>query len=840
MSSAHKTAGPEGRERRPRPLLRFAGRWIRRYFFAVGLAVHVVALGAVVYTIRQYQVTLPQLIVKAIDRYDIRAPLLVRLLSPSPAFPDYVTDGRVRPTHPRIVAIDSERLGGRPLLDHYREAGLQAPKPPCGTRDYLLAAICWTVTADNGQAVQAIASLRNISIFDAADVHEGSSADSYSNAWRVALAYDLLFNHPSFGASAKGFVEHELEKALRRQLLALDGDYLSLWHSRSTTAHIAFLTAIVLSQNSPERADLFRRAQAHFIESMKALALTEGWPEGYNYWINSRGFLAALAANAYALGLDDARNEALVKKALSRAAYWTIYETRPDNRIEGLGDEGPRVDLKDETRRVVDLIARLTRDPVLSAYSRYLATLNRESYYRGHAWSFFIANDPTVRPVAEPDKKSLRFLDGILPTADIFGPGALDRVLLRSGWGPNDTFISFRAGRTFTHHGHYDAGHFSLFKGGPLAINSSVYGGNVFAPNRLNYSIRTVAKNSLLILRPGEEVRPNRFFDRNVAAGGQRITMPTGSAIVSLADWYERLSKGRTAAGGRITSFVNLPPLFAYAGSDLTDAYNTPAVDAGGSGGKVRRVNRKLLYLYGQDLLIVSDSIDAVEAGYTKKWLLHTTDRPELDNVRILKGGTSSGIMTSRSDHVVVRSRGSSLLVTRLLPKDAAIRLVGGPDYQYYVETDGDDSDLDGTNFVAGATNRRWFDVGRWRIEVQPGAARKHDRFLMVLAPSVGPVRRGEARLLSVSDDGVDGLTTDRLSVLFVDRPTSKRFTFRSIARQSGIVVAGLARGQRVRVETSSSRTAETTAANEVALLDVALSPGDEVSVSIENGRPAD
>ena len=70
----------------------------------------------------------------------------------------------------------------------------------------------------------------------------------------------------------------------------------------------------------------------------------------------------------------------------------------------------------------------------------------------------------------------LQALDGVLPRAALFGPNALNQVYIRSDWGPDATYVTFRAGDTFAHHGHYDAGHFTLFKGAPLAINSGTYG----------------------------------------------------------------------------------------------------------------------------------------------------------------------------------------------------------------------------------------------------------------------------------------------------------------------------------------------------------------------------
>jgi hypothetical protein len=190
------------------------------------------------------------------------------------------------------------------------------------------------------------------------------------------------------------------------------------------------------------------------------------------------------------------------------------------------------------------VVAQLSGDGVLSAYSRYLERLHgKESYYRRYRWSFALFNDPTVAPARPIDTASLAPLGRVLPRATVFGEAAFNQVYIRSGWGPEATFVSFRAGASFRHHGHYDAGHFTVFKGAPLAINSSLYGG-MFAENRINYAMRTVAKNTLLILRPGETQRPNRKIPESFAAGGQRLTLPTGSALTSVADWRDNREAG--------------------------------------------------------------------------------------------------------------------------------------------------------------------------------------------------------------------------------------------------------------------------------------------------------
>ncbi|MCB1778220.1 MAG: hypothetical protein KDI50_12370, partial [Candidatus Competibacteraceae bacterium] len=542
----------------------------------------------------------------------------------------------------------------------------------------------------------------------------------------------------------------------------------SLWHGRSSLAAIAWLCAVVLDpSDSVERQQLIARAQGHFLETVKALTLTEGWPEGYNYWINNRAFLIALAGSAYLNGLEDSRYADQVRKALRRVGYWTIYATRPDQRIEGLGDEGPRVDLNNETRRVIDLIAQATRDPVLAGYSLYLERLHgRESYFRDYRWGFNLFNDPMITPVGGG---TLAGFNGLLPTAELFGADSFNLAYIHSDWSPNATFISFRAGDTFTHHGHYDAGHFSLFKGAPLAINSSSYG-TFFGRNRLNYAIRGVAKNTLLILRPGEKVRPNRFFDDNVADGGPRVVIPTGSVIDSLQDWLGSRSKGLHLEGGRLERFEHQEGEYTYLAADLTAAYNNPEHDEGGWGGKVEQVRRQLLYLQDEDRLLIRDRVRTVQPDFVKKWLLHTVERPEIAKLRILKGHRDNGILESGSDVAQVQNGRGWLTVQRILPEDAVIRLVGGRDYQYYVEADGDETELDGVNFVEGASSKPWFDIGLWRMEIQPGGLRQDDTFLVVLTPALGEPRLARAARVALDQVG-SGVVTDASATVFVDTP---------------------------------------------------------------------
>lgn len=759
-------------------------RFLTGYLIVIGVLAHIAVIAVAVAALKVFQLTPHQLVVKAIEKSPVDAPWLVDAVAPKARFADHILDGRIRAQHPRILLPELVGWTGQGPPDLltkrialFQQHGIIDFDPCVPTQHVLTRAACWVSSGDPQEAAQLTALLKTF------ELQTPNANGAYGNGWELALAYDLAVGSSGMRAADRAVIETKIEQALQDYLRLLDDPSPSLWHGRASLAAMAWITAVTLNPDNGNQhvQNLVARAQGHFLDLIRALEITEAWPEGYNYWIQNRALFVSLAASAYINGLTKARHQERILTLLRRIGLWHIYATRPDNRIENLGDEGSRVDLKDETRRVIDLIAQTTREPVFSDYSRYLQQLHgRESYYMGYRWGIRLFNDPTlINPAfslpkeTEKGNASLAFLDTQLPRADLFGRGGMNQAYIRSDWSPAATFISFRAGHTFTHHGHYDAGHFTVFKGAPLAVNSSVYG-DYTGPNRLNYSIRTVAKNSLLVLRPDEKVQPNRFFKNNVADGGQRIILPTGSAVQNVGDWVKNLDNGNYYSGGKINQFNTVEGEYTYIASDLTHAYNTPAHDQGGRGGKVRKVERDLLYLAHEDRLVIYDRIESTQPEYTKKWLLHTINRPLVNQARVLKGQSANGIAETTDTLVVVRNDPGFLRIDRIYPADAKIRLIGGPDYQYYVESDGDDGILDGENFSAGASSQPWFDNAMWRIEIQSGAPRLIDEFLVTLSPSLNVPRRDAPRPVTIEANNAKGLATDQSVIVFAQNVSNR------------------------------------------------------------------
>ncbi len=139
-------------------------------------------------------------------------------------------------------------------------------------------------------------------------------------------------------------------------------------------------------------------------------------------------------------------------------------------------------------------------------------------------------------------------------------------------------------------------------------------------------------------------------------------------------------------------------------------------------------------------------------------------------NLLAVKGSMENGILESSETVALVANRRGRMRLDSLLPPDARMRLVGGPDYRFYVDIDGDDKTFDGKNMSVGAKLKSWYDAGMWRIEIYPAAERRRNRFLTVLSPSLDEFRPEPVRRLVVNGDGVAAAASPESVVLFFER----------------------------------------------------------------------
>ncbi len=697
-------------------------------------------------------------------------------------------DGQGDWTFARLKKLYKTDSRMRELMDRWLSRPLEKDRSPAAS------AIRYRLTGDEAAAERAIEQLQNRPM-------EEISFEYYSDGWEFALAYDWLYDHPSITRQRRAKIEGYLVANARRALELLQDESWdlcpSLWHGRTKIANLAMVVALSL-ETAPQADELRQAIVPFFADGCRALRISEGWPEGYAYWLGNRSFPFALAVDCWrtATGRTEIAGIDLIEM-IRRTDLWHVYGLRPDDRLLLYGDVFHGVQLDYGLRaQTMDYYARITRDPRLQAYALY-AHEKLDDPYSWNNWTQVLAFDPTLpttvspstqpaaasadtkpkvaasRPARAPDAESAnnRLAAGLegLPLSDLFGAGAYNLAIFRTGWRPDSTVVSFRAGGAQVHHQHYNAGAFTIFKEAPLAILSGTYAG-FGSEHRQMYYIRSVAANCPLVLMPGEQIETRRHYDGPFAsAGGQRVVIPNGSDIMSTAWWRRESQPGRLHAAGQLSGYAWQPDSYGFVGADLTCAYNSTQFSWPGQKPKIRRAARALVWLPQDETVLVYDRITATSAEYQKKWLLHTMNQPQAADAKVLKGDRDNGILAAEGKDLAVTNGRGAMAVQALLPAASRWLLIGGPDYRYYVETDGDQSDgFDGINAIDGQNKRGYFDNGDWRAELEPTAPAASDEFLvaMVLGTTDAPPKQ-RAKLLARQDNVVACQVGRTVVVLF-------------------------------------------------------------------------
>jgi uncharacterized repeat protein (TIGR01451 family) len=399
----------------------------------------------------------------------------------------------------------------------------------------------------------------------------------------------------------------------------------------------------------------------------------------------------------------------------------------------------------------------------------------------------------------------------------------LGHVFLRSKWGnaarpdeppditahaadENATHIYYHAGPLLTGHEHLDQGSFQIWKRGDLAIDSGIYDDNVLSDHELNYSKRTVAHNSVLILQPGESW--TQAFTAGTSAqtndGGQRSKRPTSWGM-SLA---ERKSHPERFDTGRILQFEDTAS-FAYIDSDITQSYNTGQFSSQGNRPKADRVTRQLVYLRPQDaaragteFVLLYDRVTARDGSFRKKWLLHflgtNGGQSEPQVLRDATGSPATGqVVTPETEIVytdasVVRCDAPDrrdpnritagdgdgrLVLQTLLPVQHTIRKIGRFPKATLLERQSDAGQLDtnairlvrANRTVENGAGTRFHVAGDWTVTFTG------PRACTILGPAPGP---GEAQIRT--DTTLDGFDSAGVAYAFELPASAWSGTFRA------------------------------------------------------------
>jgi hypothetical protein len=341
-------------------------------------------------------------------------------------------------------------------------------------------------------------------------------------------------------------------------------------------------------------------------------------------------------------------------------------------------------------------------------YPRHTRTVLAQ-YFRGSALAGYVMN--RCRKGSSFDARLVDFLyeEDRQPALDLAGlplahvAAGIGKVYARSDWTDDATWLRFECGDYWNAHQHFEVGNFEIFRYDELAAESGEYH-DWGSPHAMNWLIRTVAHNCILIYQPGET------WPRMRDGGQVRYANDGGQAmkwvwpVATLAEWK---AKRATFERGDLAAYDNHPEYLFVAG-DCTAAY-APA--------KLSSWVRQIVFVRPATF-VVFDRVVTAKPEFEKTWLLHMRNEPQIR-------GTSAAIANGKG----------RLAVETLLPQEAVIRKVEG--YTYRGQT------FDPPRSYLSAK------ANKWRIEVLPPAPRTEDLFLHVLQTdqpqAVSLVRKGDA-----------------------------------------------------------------------------------------------
>ncbi len=356
---------------------------------------------------------------------------------------------------------------------------------------------------------------------------------------------------------------------------------------------------------------------------------------------------------------------------LANYVLWQWITAEPDPLEFGYGDTphtSNRLPLHELFTHLANLQHFYRRTaPEASSVARYVQGLLPQK--KSSTWFIY----PFLWSDAE--KPTEYFVPRNLPKARHFE--TMGQVVMRSGWGKEDTYCLFACGGPLFQHRHYDALSFVLYHRGFLALDSGTrHDQFVNGQHLANYYAQTVAHNCVVIHRPDEPPAP--YWGGTVVGnhGGQHRSVGSVVRAFETRDDY------------------------VYVAGDATACYQRGA-SKGRTGAafeeKTTQVVRQLVFLPPHHFVIF-DRVSSTDPSYRKDWLLHTAHEP------LIQG------QTFRADHGEGR-----MFCRTVLPADARLAKIGGPGKEFWAAGTNWSIRSDGLQPAALAL------MGQWRVEVRVG-----------------------------------------------------------------------------------------------------------------------
>lgn len=433
-----------------------------------------------------------------------------------------------------------------------------------------------------------------------------------------------------------------------------------------------------------------------------------GWHEGADHVGEGIGQAIYQLPNMWrsATGEDYFKSESGIRGFLD----FLVYRTRPDGAQMHIGDSGSF------NRGAPDRLALALEYHHAAAYSIDAPPGN--PIPTGWPWGPLSDNN-----LYDPDAAAR------LPLAKYFD--GIGLVVMRSGWGPDATYITFKAGDNYSSFSHLDQGSFTLYKGGALAIDSGLYY-NYGSDHHLNYAYQTIAHNVATITNPDEAAAvSNNDYNRSPRPiandGGQRRI---GGDIeiypnpLDVNEWNARRDIYHTGSIVHLAEKNGIVTITA----DITAAYTNKFSGEGTLSSRTLRVNRYLrtvIYDPINDLFLVYDTITKTNPSFTSRWLIHFQEQP-------LLAAPDQFLVSLLPDNNPKHTDGI-LEGKVLIPSAPLITAVGGPGKEFWVDGKNYDNNGDIYKTLARGNLKQVAEPGAWRIEVRNTEASQTDNFLVAL-----------------------------------------------------------------------------------------------------------
>jgi hypothetical protein len=666
------------------------------------------------------------------------APLLLILLFP--LCPLAGESGRAEAAtveRPRLLIGKQDPYTGLELLRLRYAAGLHPPDDISGL------ALSWLLTGNQDFAKRALDQMRQ-----SHPATRGRSGN-YLEYVRWALAFDWLYDASGFDPALKDRIAGELLSGAERMLQ--DGtlrDPAQASYQNYAVRYLAlasFALAAVQGHSSVESRAMPLRVRTdvaldNILETSQLVTPDGGYHESMDYHRLTLGALTLMAElRRTTTGVDPAQRFTLFRNL----GNTYLYKVLPDGTTAREDDnEFPFLHNLDSV--VLGYAVSHFKNP-------YAAWILRESGWLSGGWPLpvlqFLWDDPLVKP-----RNPALTGEAELPRQFFFR--GINHWVARNGWEPGSTWIEFSCGPYFAKHDHLDQNHFTIYHKGYLAIDSGADYTDTESPHYLNYYRRTVAHNTLLVYKPGEE-----FFwagKRWKAAndGGQRMDSSRfWNSIRGLEDWRRTRDLWE---GGRMEAVDGLPGHYAYARGNASRSYDSS---------KLERFVRQFCYLPGENRVIVYDQVKSTDPHYKKVWLLHGVQEPVVEAASGKPGKQTGHGGTAFSDPASFSfsEQQGILYVHSLLPREREVVKRGGPGWEFWTPGDAQGGEYGtGQNWPlipaeGGAlpedpylrsmwktfwgesfnrilrSNVKAVVPGAWRMEVSPAKPAQEDEFLHVL-----------------------------------------------------------------------------------------------------------